>query len=188
MTIGLVATLSIEVQNAAQLEQVSISQVFMLPSLILQDACLAQMKLTSVILAKMDKQERATNEFAVKLQERIDRFRQEFDTGAISFSNRVSVSGEDSQTSEVSCDTDELEELMTRLLTNQSDLLERQCSEKPLPSSQQELYSNLLAIAFSEITELNVAKDIIANEVNSIQETVQVAIDQPASLAQLNSY
>lgn len=53
VTIGLIAALTIEVQGCA-LEQITISQTFLLPRLILQDAYLIQMKLTSIILNKMD--------------------------------------------------------------------------------------------------------------------------------------
>ena len=34
-----------------------------------------------------------------------------------------------------------------------------------------ELYQSLLSIALSDITELSVTKDLIANEVNSIQDS-----------------
>jgi len=44
-----------------------ITQIFWLPKLILQDAYLVQIKLTTIILGKMDRQERLTNEFAVRL-------------------------------------------------------------------------------------------------------------------------
>ena len=66
VSIGLIATLTIEIQNCS-LEQITISQTFLLPRLILQDAYLIQMKLTSIILSKMDSQERQTNEFAIRL-------------------------------------------------------------------------------------------------------------------------
>ena len=66
VSIGLIATLTIEIQNCS-LEQITISQTFLLPRLILQDAYLIQMKLTSIILNKMDSQERQTNEFAIRL-------------------------------------------------------------------------------------------------------------------------
>ena len=56
---------------------------------------------------------------------------------------------------------------MTTLLQNQISLLQKQCSDIPLPGTQNELYQNLYAIC-GDVTELNVAKDLIANEVNAI--------------------
>ena len=82
MTIGLIAALSIEVQSS-YLDSLIISQTFQCPRMILQDAYAVQMKLTSIILSKMDREERLTNEFAVKLQERINRFREEFNADLI---------------------------------------------------------------------------------------------------------
>ena len=43
------------------------------------------------------------------------------------------------------------------------------------------MYQNLFAIVISEITELNVAKDLIANEVNSIQENSHLVKGSDAS-------
>ena len=51
--------------------------------MILQDAYAVQMKLTSIILSKMDREGRLTNEFAVKLQERINRFQEDFNADLI---------------------------------------------------------------------------------------------------------
>ena len=82
VTIGLIAALSIEVQSS-YLDSLIISQTFQCPRMILQDAYAVQMKLTSIILSKMDREERLTNEFAVKLQERINRFREEFNADLI---------------------------------------------------------------------------------------------------------
>ena len=67
VTIGIVAALSIEVQQN-YLEQVIISQNFTVPRLILQEAYSVQMKLTSIILNKMEHEEKMTNEFALRLQ------------------------------------------------------------------------------------------------------------------------
>lgn len=39
-----------------------------------------------------------------------------------------------------------------------------------MPTQERGLYQNLLHIALSEVEDLNLAKDLIANEVNSIQE------------------
>ena len=49
-------------------------------------------------------------------------------------------------------------------------MLEQQCKYRPLPKAQLTLYENLLTIT-AEIYDLNIAKDLIANEVNAIQES-----------------
>lgn len=112
VAIGLIATLTIEVQSY-DLEQITISQTFLLPRLILQDAYLIQMKLTSIILNKMDSQERQTNEFAIRLQERITRFKQEFNTGALLCTEN---SGDTSTASDSSEAQREIESMITRLI------------------------------------------------------------------------
>ena len=123
MTIGFIASLSIEVQNSSDLERVVLNQTFRLPRLIIQDAYLIQMKLTCIILHKMDKQERLENEFAVTLQERVNRFKAEHKAGTLLPS--PTKSGETSQLSSGSDHSAELEGLLTSLLQNQTDLLQQ---------------------------------------------------------------
>ena len=43
----------------------------------------------------------------------------------------------------------------------------------PESSPNHSFYSNLFTVALSEIMDLSVAKDLIANEVNAIQENCQ---------------
>ena len=122
VTIGFIASLSIEVQNSSDLERVVLNQTFRLPKLIIQDAYLIQMKLTCIILHKMDKQERLENEFAVTLQERVNRFKAEHKAGTLLPS--PTKNGETSQNSNGSDHSAELESLLTSLLQNQTNLLQ----------------------------------------------------------------
>ena len=124
-TIGLIASLSIDVQSD-HLERVTISQSFWLPSLILQDAYLLQMKLASIILRKMDRHERKTNEFAIKLQNRINSFKAESEAGQI-LPTLSDGNGETSTASAESENANELENLLESLVENQTNLLEQQC-------------------------------------------------------------
>ena len=73
----------------------------------------------------MDKQERMENEFAVTLQERVNRFKAEHKEGT--FLPSPTKNGETSQLSNGSDHSVELESLLTRLLQNQTDLLQQQC-------------------------------------------------------------
>jgi len=81
------------------------------------------MKLASIILRKMDRSERSSNEFAVKLQDRIDAYREE--SGAFSILPPMQDQGE---TSIASCDSEnaaELENLLTSLIENQINMMEQ---------------------------------------------------------------
>lgn len=120
VAIGLIATLTIEVQ-ACNLEKITISQTFILPRLILQDSYLIQMKLTSIILQKMDSKERQTNEFALKLREKIKLFQEEFNTGGLLLSTD---NGDESVASDSSEAQRGIETMLTRLIQNQTELLE----------------------------------------------------------------
>ena len=62
VAIGLIASLSIDVrQDEPQ------SMTFKLPTLMLKDAYLLQMKLAHIILQKMHREDRMTNEYAIEL-------------------------------------------------------------------------------------------------------------------------
>ena len=87
---------------------------------------MVQMKLACIILKKMDRSERKTNEFAIKLQQRIDAFREE--TGASNilperFDGDMSIDSSDSE------NVAELESLLHNLNENQISQMEQQCAE-----------------------------------------------------------
>ena len=126
MAIGLIASLSIDVQSDHNLERVIISQTFWLPKLILQDAYLVQMKLASIILRKMDREERHSNEFAVKLQERIEAYKEEFGANEMLPTFNDAEEGGDTSTASVESENAaELDSLLSSLVENQVNLLER---------------------------------------------------------------
>lgn len=127
------------------------------------------MKLTSIILRKMDRNERVTNEFAIKLQERINRFREEFNSDLI-FPGSVD-DADTSQQSITSENSHEIYNILDYRLKNQLKLLKQQCSSTPVQKPQLTFYQNLLTIT-ADVIDLNIAKDLIANEVNAIQESV----------------
>mmetsp|Transcript_43656 Transcript_43656/g.57847 ORF Transcript_43656/g.57847 Transcript_43656/m.57847 type:complete len:84 (+) Transcript_43656:421-672(+) len=83
---------------------------------------MVQMKLSSIILIKMDGNERRKNEFAVNLQERINAYREE--TGA---TDVLPYFNEEANTSTASLESEnatELETLLSSLVENQVNLLE----------------------------------------------------------------
>ena len=130
------------------------------------------MKLTSIILRKMDRDERKSNDFAIKLQERINSFMEEHQNDSKIMQALAENLGEASVMSSGSESSNELEKLLSSLIYNQIELLERQCMDRvPNHSNSHQLYANLYSKAIGTIFELNVAKDEIANEVRVIQES-----------------
>ena len=85
----------------------------------MQDAHLIQMKLTSIILKKMDREERKTNEFAVKLSDRINSFMDEYrGNSQIMQALADTTFGEASVMSSGSDNSTELEQLLRCLVDN----------------------------------------------------------------------
>ena len=76
------------------------------------------MKLTSIILRKMDRDERKSNDFAIKLQERINSFMEEHQNDSKIMSALADNLGEASVMSSGSESSNELEKLLSSLVYN----------------------------------------------------------------------
>mgnify|MGYP000630963101 CR=1 FL=1 len=102
--------------------------------MILKEAYAIQMKLTSVILSKIDREERLSNEFAQRLQEKVLAYRQ-LQAGEEGFEfnltpmKRQSAKYDISDLSNLSDDDNllELEQTLTQLIQNQTTALQQSC-------------------------------------------------------------
>ena len=162
VAVGLIATISIQVLGKP-LDQLVIHEIFKLPRLVLQQSYLVQMRLSCVILTKMEKAIRPSNPFARQLEERIQRAKPSLPECPIDNLLSSVASSQESSDS----DTDELKKFLeTKIrehLRTISAFWDRENNALyPYYSELRDVYDTLINIANSDLLEFDKAKDLIA--------------------------